>query len=459
MQSDLLRVGNFMGILKNLKTADPEIYKAISKELKRQRNTLEMIPSENFASLNVLSALGTVLNNKYAEGYPGRRYYAGNEFTDVVENIAIERAKRLFKVPHANVQPYSGSPANFAVYLALCKPGDTVIGLNLPDGGHLTHGWKVNVTGEFFHSMPYHVKEDGYIDMEEVRSLAMQNKPKLIWIGATAYVREFPFGEFEKIADECGAYLVADVSHIAGLIVGEAHKSTAEHVHVITTTTHKTLRGPRGGMIMVTNKGLVKDPELAAKIDRAIFPGSQGGPHINAIAAIAVALEEASKPEFKEYAAQIVKNSKVLADNLMKNGMKLVSNGTDNHMILVDLTPFGKGKGVFAQEALELAGIVVNKNTIPKEPAGPFYPSGIRIGTPAITTRGMKEAEMQTIAKLIADVVNQIKGYEMPEEKEKRAQYLKRFRGEIKRNAVIKGSRERVEELCDRFPLYPELRL
>ncbi len=232
-----------MGALKNLKTADPEIYKAIRNELKRQRNTLEMIPSENFASLNVLNALGTVLNNKYSEGYPGKRYYAGNEFTDVVENIAIERAKRLFKVPHANVQPYSGSPANFAVYLALCKPGDTVIGLNLPDGGHLTHGWKVNVTGEFFNSVPYHVKADGYIDMEEVRNLAMQNRPKLIWIGATAYVREFPFEEFGKIADECGAYLVADISHIAGLIVGNAHKSAAEHVHIITTTTHKTLRG------------------------------------------------------------------------------------------------------------------------------------------------------------------------------------------------------------------------
>jgi len=451
--------GNFIGTLKNLKTADPEIYKAIKNELKRQRNSLELIASENCASINVLNTLGTVLSNKYSEGYPKKRYYAGNEFIDVIEAIAIERAKSLFKVPHANVQPLSGAPANFAVYAALCKPGDTIMGLNLSDGGHLTHGWKTNVTGEFFRSVPYHVKENGYIDIDEARKLALENKPKLIWIGATAYSRELPFEEFAKIADECGAYLIADIAHVAGLVAGGAHKSPVDYVHIVTTTTHKTLRGPRGAMIMVTDKGLKKDPVLAEKIDKAVFPGIQGGPHDNVTAAIAVALLEASGQEFAEYASQIVKNSKALAQGLVSNGLKIVTDGTDNHLILVDLTPFGKGKGLFAQEGLELAGIVVNKNTIPKEPSGPFYPSGIRLGTPAITTRGMKDGEMPVIAKLIADVIGQIKGYEMPEDKEKRAPYLKRFRKEIKRNSTIKECRERVEELCDRFPLYPELKL
>ena len=333
------------------------------------------------------------------------------------------------------------------------------MGLNLSDGGHLSHGWKTNVTGEFFKSVPYHVKENGYIDIDEARRLALENRPKLIWIGATAYSRELPFEEFAKIADECGAYLIADIAHIAGLVAGGVHKSPVDYVHIVTTTTHKTLRGPRGAMIMVTEKGLKKDPELAEKIDKSVFPGFQGGPHDNVTAAIAIALLEASRPEFAEYASQIVKNSKALAQGLMGNGLKIVTDGTDNHLILVDLMPFGKGKGVFAQEALELAGIIINKNTIPKEPSGPFYPSGIRIGTPAITTRGMKESEMPMIAKLIADVVNQIRGYEIPEEKEKRGQYLKRFRKEIKRNSTIKECRKKVVELCDRFPLYPELKL
>ena len=380
-----------MGTLKSLKTFDPEIFKGIRNELKRQRNSLEMIPSENFASLGVLSALGTVLNNKYSEGYSGRRYYGGNEFIDNIENIAIERAKSLFGVPHVNVQPYSGSPANFEVYAAVCKPGDVIMGLNLTDGGHLTHGWKTSMTGEFFKSIPYHVKVDGYIDIDEARKLAMENKPKLIWIGATAYTRELPFKEFGEIANESGSYLAADISHIAGLVAGNAHKSPVEHVHIVTTTTHKTLRGPRGAMIMVTEKGLKKDPQLAEKVDKAVFPGLQGGPHDNVTAAMAVALLEASKPDFKEYASQIVKNSKALADGLMSNGLKLVTNGTENHMILIDLTNLGKGKGVFGQEALNAAGIVVNKNTIPKEPASPFYPSGIRLGTPAITSRALRK--------------------------------------------------------------------
>lgn len=448
-----------MGTLRNLKSFDPEVFKAIKNELKRQRNSLEMIPSENFASINVLSALGTVLNNKYSEGYPGKRYYGGNEFIDGIESIAMERAKSLFKVPHANVQPYSGSPANFAVYAALCKPGDTIMGLNLTDGGHLTHGWKTSVTGEFFKSIPYHVKADGYIDLEEARRLAMENKPKLIWIGATAYTRELPFEEFSRIAEESGAYLAADISHVAGLVVGEAHRSPSEYAHIITTTTHKTLRGPRGAMIMVTEKGLRKDPELADKIDKTIFPGLQGGPHDNVTAALAVALLEASKPEFKEYASQIVRNAKELANGLMQNGLKLVTNGTDNHMMLIDLTSFGNGKGVFGQEALNMAGIVVNKNTIPKEPSSPFYPSGIRLGTPAVTSRGMKEEQMKVISVLIANAIKEVKDYDLPEDRESRQKYLKRFYREIKSNKTLKDCKERVTELCNAFPLYPDLKL
>jgi glycine hydroxymethyltransferase len=446
-----------MATRSTLKQTDPEIFEAMKNELGRQRDCLEMIPSENFTSLNVLHALGSVLTNKYSEGYPGKRYYGGNQFIDVIETLAIERAKALFKVPYANVQPYSGSPANFAVYAALCDRGDTIMGLNLTDGGHLTHGWKTSMTGQFFNSVPYHVKADGYIDVDEVRSLARKEKPKLIWVGATAYSRELPFEEFSEIADEVGAYLAADIAHIAGLVAAGVHKSPAPYVHIITTTTHKTLRGPRGAILMVTEKGLKKDPELGDKLDKAIFPGLQGGPHDNTTAGIAVALLEASNPEFKEYGKQIVKNSKALAATLMKRGLKLVTNGTENHLLLMDLTPFGKGKGIFAQEALDLAGIVVNKNTIPKEPSSPFYPSGVRLGTPAITTRGMKEQEMEMIGSVIADVINEIKGYELPDDKVVRAAALKRFRAEIASNATIKGARAKTLDLCRKFPLYQDL--
>ncbi|MDE1871023.1 MAG: serine hydroxymethyltransferase [Candidatus Micrarchaeota archaeon] len=448
-----------MGTLRNLKRDDPEVYKSIKDELKRQRDSLEMIPSENFASINVISALGTVLNNKYSEGYPKRRYYGGNEFIDNIESIAIERAKALFGVPHVNVQPYSGSPANFAVYAALCKPGDTIMGLNLTDGGHLTHGWKTSVTGEFFKSVPYHVKADGYIDIDEARKLAMESRPKLIWIGATAYARELPFKEFGEIADSSGAYLAADISHIAGLVAGKVHGSPVEYAHVITSTTHKTLRGPRGAMIMITGKGLSKDPELANKIDRTVFPGLQGGPHDNVTAALAVALLEASRPEFKEYASQIVKNSRALADGLMGSGLSLVTGGTDNHMMLIDLTPFGKGKGIFGQEALNAAGIVVNKNTIPNEQSSPFYPSGIRLGTPAITSRGMKEEQMMAIAGLIADTIKKVKDYSLPEDKEARRKYMEAFHKKVKSDKGIRQTRVKVRELCDAFPLYKGLKL
>ena len=438
---------------KTLKGTDPEIYELIEAELQRRKDGLEMIPSENHTSTAVLEALSSVLTDKYSEGYPGRRYYGGNQFIDQVENLAIERAKRAFGVPYANVQPYSGSPANLAVHVAVCKPGDVVMGLDLTHGGHLTHGSKVSVTGQYYKSVPYHVTADGRIDIEEVRRLALEHKPKLLWVGYTAYAREFPFEELSKIADEVGAYLAADIAHIAGLVLGGVHPSPVPYAHIVTTTTHKTLRGPRGAIIMVTEKGLKKDPELGEKIDKAIFPGLQGGPHNHQTAAIAVALKEAMQPEFKEYAQQVVKNAKALAEELMGKGLNLVSNGTDTHLMLVDLTPYGKGMGVFAEKALDLAGITLNKNTIPGDPSSPFYPSGIRLGTPAITTRGMKEAEMKQIAQWIAEVLQEVKDYHLPESREERIQYLKAFAKDVQANPALKKIKEEVKKLCFKFPL------
>ncbi|MBN2422701.1 serine hydroxymethyltransferase [Candidatus Woesearchaeota archaeon] len=440
-----------------IKQEDKQASDILKRELQRQKYGLEMIPSENFVSRAVLEALGSVLTNKYSEGYPRKRYYGGNDFIDEIEELAIERAKKLFNVEHVNVQPYSGSPANFAVYMATCKPGEVIMGLNLTDGGHLTHGWKVSATGLFFKSIPYHTKSDGYVDFEELRKLALEHKPKLIWCGATAYPREIEFEKYAEIADEAGAYLASDIAHIAGLVVAGAHKSPSSYVHIITTTTHKTLRGPRGGMIMVTKKGLEKDPELANKIDKAIFPGIQGGPHDHKTAAIAVTLGEALKPEFKEYGAQIVKNCKALAASLMNNGIKLVTNGTDNHLCLIDLTPFGKGKGIFVQEALDIAAITTNKNTIPAEPSSPYYPSGIRLGTPALTSRGMKEEQMKLIGEWIAQIIHEVKEYELGEDKETRKSNLDRFREEIKDNPLLKEIREKVKGLCEKFPLYKGL--
>ncbi len=441
-------------MIEEIKRADPELYSQLVKELDRQKHSIELIPSENFVSPAVLEALGSVLTNKYSEGYPRKRYYGGNQFIDQVESLAIERAKKVFGVPYANVQPYSGSPANMAVYLATCKPGDVVMGLNLPDGGHLTHGWMVNFSAQFYKSVPYHVKADGFIDLEEVRRLALLHKPKLIWCGATAYVREFPFEEFAKIADEVGAYFAADIAHISGLVIGGVHKSPVPYAHIVTMTTHKTLRGPRGGIIITTQKGLDKDPQLGDKVDKAIFPGLQGGPHDHQTAAIAVTLGEALKPEFKMYARQIVINAKALAAALMQKGVKLVSDGTDNHMLLIDLTYGGKGRGVFLQEALDEANITLNKNTIPADPSSPFYPSGVRLGTPAITTRGMKEHEMQIIAGWIAEVIHEIKQYNLPEDKTKIKTYLEQFRTEIKTNATVLRIRNEVIALSKEFPLY-----
>lgn len=436
-----------------LQTSDPKVYELIEAELQRRRKGLEMIPSENHTSPAVLEALGSILTDKYSEGYPGRRYYGGNQFIDQVEDLAIERAKQAFLVPYANVQPYSGSPANLAVHVAVCKPGDVTMGLDLSHGGHLTHGSKVSVTGQYYQNFSYHVGADGRIDLDEVRSLAKEHKPVLIWVGYTAYSREFPFKEFAKIADEVGAYLAADISHIAGLVLGGAHPSPVPYAHIVTTTTHKTLRGPRGALVMVTEKGLQKDPELGEKIDKAIFPGLQGGPHNHQTAAIAVALGEAMKPEFKEYAHQVVSNAKALAGGLMENGLKLVSNGTDTHLMVVDLTPFGKGMGVFAEKALDLAGITLNKNTIPGDPSSPFYPSGIRLGTPALTTRGMKEQEMSHVADWISRVIGEIKAYQLPESKDERRQYVSSFEKDMAKKPVVLKVRGEIEKLCEGFPL------
>ncbi len=440
-----------------IKEEDKELFGHMVSELKRQREGLEMIPSENFASEAVMQASGSFLTNKYSEGYPGKRYYGGNQFVDRIETLAIDRAKELFGVPYVNVQPYSGSPANLEVHLAVCNPGDITMGQKLTSGGHLTHGDDASVTGKIFKSVQYGVNDEGYIDIEGARKLAIEHKPKLIWIGCTAYTREFPFEEFEGIADEVGAYLAADISHIAGLVAAGVHKSPVKYAHIITTTTHKTLRGPRGAMIMVTEKGVDKDEELPDKIRKIVFPGMQGGPHDHTTAGIAIALREASTDKFKEYARQIVSNAKTLAEELMKNGLKLVTNGTENHMLLIDLTGIGIGMGVFAQEALDLAGITMNKNTIPNEQSSPFYPSGLRLGTPAITTRGMKEEEMKIIAKFIADTLAEIRKYKLPNDKKERTQYISKAKEELANNQNIVKIRNDVIELCNRFPLYPHM--
>lgn len=432
---------------------DPDVHRILELERQRQREGVELIPSENYVSEAVLEAMGTILTNKYSEGYPGRRYYGGNENVDDVERLAQERAKSLFGVPHANVQPYSGSPANLAVYLATCRAGDPIMGQNLPDGGHLTHGWKVSVTGIYYRSIPYHVKADGFIDFDDVWTLAREHRPRLIWCGATAYVREFPFEKFAEVADEVGAFFAADIAHVAGLVIAGVHKSPVPYAHVVTTTTHKTLRGPRGAMILVTQKGLDKDPELADRIDRAIFPGLQGGPHDHTTAAIAVALGEAAQPAFREYGRQVVANAKVLASGLLERGFTLVTGGTDNHMILLDLTPGGPGRGVFLQEALDGVGITVNKNTIPREPSSAFYPSGIRLGTPAATTRGMREQEMKQIAAWIADVAGEIKEFRLAEGREQRAAGLKAFRRVIADSARLAALRGEVRTFCLKFPV------
>jgi len=381
-----------------LRATDPEIHALIVRETKRQHDHIRLIPSENYASAAVMEATGSILNNKYSEGYPGKRYYEGQEYIDQIETLAIERAKSLFGMAHANVQPYSGSPANQAVYLALAKPGDPVMGLGLPFGGHLTHGWGVNFSGLVYHAAQYDVDPDTHcIDLNRVESLAKKTRPKIIFCGGTAYPRTWDFAGFAQIASSVGAVLVADIAHIAGLVAAGAHPHPYPHAKVVSTTTHKTLRGPRGGMILC-------DPEYAKDIDRAVFPGLQGGPHNHTTAAIAVALKEAATDDFRRYGHQVVKNAKALAAALQERGMRLISGGTDNHLILIDVTPRGT-TGKPAAKALHEAGIECNYNTIPFDPRKPFDPSGLRIGTPAITSRGMVEQDMEPIATWIDRVL------------------------------------------------------
>jgi glycine hydroxymethyltransferase len=387
--------------LRPLAEVDPEIAGLVRDEERYQARTVRLIASENYASRAVLEATGTVLTNKYSEGYPHKRYYEGQRQVDAVEELAKGRIKALFGAEHANVQPYSGSPANLAVYFAFCKAGDTIMGLGLPAGGHLTHGWNVSITGKYFRSVPYGVRqEDHHIDMDQVRELALKERPRLLWCGATAYPRFIDYAAFRAIADECGAILAADIAHIAGLIAGGAHPSPVAVADVVTSTTHKTLRGPRGAIIL-------SKAAHAQAVDKAVFPGLQGGPHNATTAAIAVAAREASEPSFKEYAHAVVANAKALGEELAARGFRLITGGTDNHLLLVDMTPKGIAGKPYAQ-ALDRAGIVGNYNSIPFDPRKPFDPSGIRIGTPAVTSRGMGVAEMKRIAAWMDEVAQHV---------------------------------------------------
>ena len=407
-----------------LKQADPEIYEIIRKETERQAYKLELIASENFVSEAVLEAAGSVLTNKYAEGYPGKRYYGGCEFVDMAESLAIERAKKIFGAEHVNVQAHSGSQANMAVYLSVMNPGDTILGMNLSHGGHLTHGSSVNFSGKLFNVVPYGVREDNEtIDFDQVRDLALKHRPKMIVVGASAYPRIIDFSKFREIADEAGCMVVADIAHIAGMVAVGLHPSPVPYCEFVTTTTHKTLRGPRAGLILCRE-------EYAKKLNSAIFPGIQGGPLMHIIAAKAVALKEAMNPSFKEYQKQVLSNAQAMAKTLTERGYRLVSGGTDNHLMLLNLkdsTLTGKD----GEAALERVGITVNKNTVPFETRSPFITSGVRIGTPAVTTRGMKEPEMKQIAGWISDVLAS------PEDE-----------------AVCKRVSSQIRELCDSFPLY-----
>ncbi|HBR80056.1 MAG: Serine hydroxymethyltransferase [Candidatus Uhrbacteria bacterium GW2011_GWF2_44_350] len=409
-------------------SSDPIISSLLQLELTRQRQGLELIPSENFVSLAVLEALGSIATNKYAEGQPGRRYYGGCEFIDEIEKLAIERAKQLFGAEHVNVQPLSGAPANLAAYVALLQPGDTVLGMDLSHGGHLTHGHPVTFMASIYNFVRYKTADDGTIDYDNLRAMAIEHKPKLILVGYSAYSREIDYTRIKQIADEVGAYTMADIAHIAGLIAAGEMNNPVPLFDIVTTTTHKTLRGPRGGMIMCKK-------EHAKAVNKAVFPGLQGGPHENVIAAKAVAFSEALRPEFKEYARQIKKNAKILEEEFKNRGYKICFGGTDNHLLLIDVMSSKNITGQEAEVALDKAGITLNKNMIPDDPRGPMDPSGIRLGTPAITTRGMKEEEMKQIAAWIDEAITSKDD-------------------EIK----LADIKNRVKELTDRFPLYPNLK-
>ena len=432
---------------------DTQIFDLIEAEAARQRDTITLIPSENYVSSDVREAVGSILTNKYSEGYPKKRYYQGNRVIDEIETIAIDRAKQLFGVPHANVQPYSGSPANAAVYFALLAPGDTIMGLKLSGGGHLTHGHPdITFSGTYFRSVQYDVDGKGLIDMDAVEALAKKECPKMIVVGTTAYPRVYDWAKWRSIADAVGAYLLCDISHIAGLVVGNMHPSPVPYADVVMTTTHKTLRGPRGAMILVTDRGLARDPAMGEKIDKAVFPGLQGGPHDNVTAAIAVALFEAGQPAFAGYAQQVVNNAKALAEILTAGGLTLTTGGTENHLMVVDLRPV-KAVGTIVAEALEMANIIVNKNSVPHDTNPPFYPSGIRIGTPAVTTRGMKEHEMKIIGRWILEVIREVSRFQLPETKEERKGFLSAVRKELEKNATFARIASEVATLAVQFPL------
>ena len=434
-----------------------DIFQLISQEQERQRHKIGLIPSENIVSPAVSQALASCLSNKYAEGYPHRRYYEGNQIIDQIELLAQQRLKDLFAVPHVNVQPYSGSPANSAVQFALLKPGEILMGLSLAHGGHLTHGHpQVTFSGRFFKSVPYTLNEQARIDFKQLRSLAKKHQPKLIIAGTTAYPFTLDFTKFREIADEVGAYLLADISHITGLVIAGVHPSPVPYAHLVTSTTHKTLRGPRGAVIMVTAEGLKKDPNLAKKIDQAVFPGLQGGPHNATTAAIAVAAQEATQPSFKRYGQQIVTNAQALAKALQTAGLKLVGEGTDNHLLLIDLSNFGPGFGTQVAYALDVAGIYANRNTIPGEPMSAFYPSGLRLGTPLVTTRGMKEPEMTKIAQWISQVINHIKAEQLPEERSERQAFLKDFKQRMVKDQTLLKIAQEVKALASSFPLFSQ---
>ena len=408
--------------MENIKNVDKKIFDLLQQEEQRQKDKIRLIPSENYTSKAVMEAVGSVLSNKYSEGYANKRYYEGQQIVDQIELLAIDRAKKVFGAEHANVQPYSGSPANMAVYYAFANPGDTVMGLSLPFGGHLTHGWNVSFSGKFYKSVLYPTREkDGLLDYDEIRDMAKKEKPKIIFAGATAYPRVIDFKAFREIADEVDAIFAADIAHIAGLVAGGAHPSPVPYADVVTTTTHKTLRGPRGGLILCKEKH-------AKAIDRAVFPALQGGPHNNTVAGLAVALEEASKPEFKQYAKQVVKNAIKLSEHLLSYDFNLVTGGTDNHLMLIDLTNKDvPGKPI--AKALDKAGIVLNYNSVPYDKRKPFDPSGMRLGTPSITTRGMKEDDMKFIADMINEVTNNHEDENL----------LSKIAGEVK-------------EMCSKFP-------
>ena len=441
----------------SLKKTDSEIAKLVLGEEKRQQDSLIMIPSENYTSLAVREALGSVLTDKYSEGYPGKRYYQGNEMVDRIEKLAIARAKRLFGVAHVNVQPHSGCEGNLAILSAICKVGDPILSQHLYMGGHLSMGQQASVTSKYYKPYYYGLTKEGDINWQELESQAEKYRPKIIFCGGTGFTKIFDFAKFAKIADKVGAYFVADVSHIGGLIAaGNVHPSPKNQAHVIMTTTHKTLRGPRGAMIMVTKKGLKKDSELSSKIDKAVFPGLQGGPHNNNIAAIAMALKEASSLSFQQYAKQIVKNSKALADKLIKYDFKLIGNGSENHMIWIDLSNKNID-GWTAAWACEAAGIICNRQSIPFDKKSPYYPSGLRLGTPAITTRSMKEKEMVLIASWLNEIAEHLKRIDLggigSKDKEKDQSARKKFKQRILKDQYLLKIKEQVQKLCRKFPV------